>query len=974
MSIRKKNSNIVAKDVVNYDPDTFEQYRKVNFREVPAEYVLANIKPMEFDFLPGRRFISWDTETYATMFPSNRMPSNVVRRFIKKQGSSDYIPNDFPFCISICDGINAFVVYDTLENQFQEFKKLEELFMDMSVEKIGHNTGFDRHMIANARVNIRGRQHDTYFLVKTAAADRIAYDLFGIAKELDDGVVEFETMLKQYKTRHKVTDYRQFPRDLMTQYTCADVWNTIYAFKEYYPLIITQNQIPIYDLENSMLVVSYAMERIGFMVDGTYEHELISELEKEATDAENDIYATAGCTFNINSGKQVAAVLDDLGYGHLVSYNKDTGNPKLDKDEKARLESLGVPLITKMNIFMNATKLLNTFARKLYEMRDAAYMVHPNFNTSEAKTGRFSISAPSCFTPTTELLTTTGWIAFDKVTQDMSVAQFDKTNNCITFGTPDALIIQDYTGDLYGIAGRGIDLLTTPDHNLLIKNRRDGRLYVKEMQQFWNTSCDAHILAGGIHDGCVELSAAEIGLICMLQADGHIRRDSNRISFEFKKERKELRFKDIMCALSITYTTSIDAQNRYRHIVPATAVFDIASKYVDINKQFTWELLNLTQRSKQLFVAEVALWDGLSTRDNLHYASSYKINCDIVQAIVSLTNKRSPLNLYTNQDGNSVWQTFKCEANSAGAYYADKYTQHYSGKVYCVTVKTGFIVTRHNNTVNIVGNCQNMPRRRDSRVRGAFVAPDNYTLYDFDFKAQESIILAHYSKAERLLELMREGKDAHKATATIVWHVSYEEVTKELRELSKSIGFAIVYGAGPDKVASMTGKTTYEARRAIAEYMAGLPEVDQFIRLANRVAKKRRYINTVMNKTVYVEPGREYACVNYIIQGSAAVSTKTRMVDIYKYLKAHNLKSYMILQVHDSLLNCIHVDEEEWILGKLRWLQTERNLFDVEVKVDVAKCQPTWRNKDDVKIAEIPLTQEELNKMNAYDMWAETLF
>ena len=82
----------------------------------------------------------------------------------------------------------------------------------------------------------------------------------------------------------------------------------------------------------------------------------------------------------------------------------------------------------------------------------------------------------------------------------------------------------------------------------------------------------------------------------------------------------------------------------------------------------------------------------------------------------------------------------------------------------------------------------------------------------------------------------------------------------------------------------------------------------------------------------------------------------------------------MVLQVHDSLLNCIHKDEASWILGKLRWLQTERKLFDVEVKVDVAKCYPTWRNKEDIAVDEIPLTQEELNKMNAYDIWAETLF
>lgn len=666
MAIKRKNTSIVAKDYVNYDPSTFDELKKDFFNEVSAETLLKEVQPIKFDFLPGREFIDFDTETYAYgLLPNNRIPPNVVRRFIKPRGSTIYIPNDFPFCVSVCDGKQSFVVYDTLENGFKEFKKLEPLFMDMGIDKVGHNVGFDLHMLANAKVNMRGKLHDTYFLVKTAIADRLSYDLFSIAKELKMGITEFESMVKQYKALHRITDYRRFPKDLMTQYTCADVWNSLYAFETYYPAIIEQDQSELYEIENSMLKVAFAMERAGVRIDADYEQQLIPALEKEATDAENAIYETAGRPFNINSGKQVAGVLDDLGYGHLVHYNRDTGNPKLNKDEKARLESLGVPLIEKMNIFQNATKLLNTFALKLYEMKDSIDMVHCNFNTCEAKTGRFSISSPSM---------------------------------------------------------------------------------------------------------------------------------------------------------------------------------------------------------------------------------------------------------------------------------------------------------------------QNMPRRKDDRVRGAFIAPEDYTLYDFDFKSQESIILAHYSKAESLLELIRSGKDAHRATASIVWGVPYDEVTKEQRGDAKSVGFAVTYGAGADKVANMTGKTVQEARRIISEYMAGLPEVDTFIKLANRVAKKRRYIKTIKNKIVYVEPGREYACVNYIIQGSAAVSTKMRMVDIYKYLKSQNYKTYMILQVHDSLLNCVHRDEEEFILGKLRWLQTDRDLFDVEVKVDVAKCHPTWKDKEDVVVDEIPLTQEELDAMNAYDIWAEPLF
>ena len=94
------------------------------------------------------------------------------------------------------------------------------------------------------------------------------------------------------------------------------------------------------------------------------------------------------------------------------------------------------------------------------------------------------------------------------------------------------------------------------------------------------------------------------------------------------------------------------------------------------------------------------------------------------------------------------------------------------------------------------------------------------------------------------------------------------------------------------------------------------------------------------------------------------------MVEIHKFLKANNFKTYMILQVHDSLLNAIHDDEQE-LIGYLRWLQTERELFRVEVTVDVAKCTPTWREKADIDVEAIKPPEEMLQKMRDYDIWSE---
>lgn len=672
----KQKATIVPKATQSYNALTFEEHKHPAFLEVSAEELLAQIQPKEFDALPGQKFIAVDTETYYTGIHSNRMPSNVVRRWIKA-GGSKYIPNDFPFCISISDGTHSFVVYDTLENKFAEFKKLIPLLVDTSVSKIFHNAGYDMHMLANAGLDMKGRIYDTLLMSKLTRADAFTHGLFDIAKELQcdeiPTVLIFEQMVNMYKAMHRLTDYRQIPHALMTQYTCADTWNTIWVFGELLPMIEAYGVTELFEIESEMLIAAYHMERAGVRLDLEYEDQLIPELTKEVEDAEREIYELAGTTFNINSSKQLEGVLQKLGYGHLIRYKDPTaamlakglikGNPSFDKFEMERLENEGVPLIDKIQKYKSSQKLLNTFAIKLYEMRDFEGYVHCNFNTIEAKTGRFSISSPSM---------------------------------------------------------------------------------------------------------------------------------------------------------------------------------------------------------------------------------------------------------------------------------------------------------------------QNMPRRKDDRVRGAFIAPEEYKLYDFDFKSQESIILAHYSRAEFLLDMIRQGIDIHKATASLVYNKPIDEITSDERGDAKSVGFAITYGAGASKVAGMTGKSVAEASYIMKTYLKNIPEVDTFIKTANKVAKERRRIKTVRGRQVYVERGREYACVNYVIQGSAADSTKTRMVEIYKFLKANKYKSYPILQVHDSLLQCIHDDEPE-LLGYLRWLQTDRDMFRVPVTVDVALCHPTWKDKEDIEVGTIEPPAAQLEAMRNYNIWEEGL-
>ena len=327
MAIKSKNKAvIVPKYALHYDPSTFEQHKDPRFMEATAEEVLAQIKPMTFDFLPGRRIIAVDTETFFTGIESNRMPSNVVRRWI--QQGSKYFPNDFPFCISISDGTHSFAVYDTLQNGFKEFKKLIPLLYDPTIDKCGHNLDYDLHMLANARVNMRGRFYDSLHLSKLTRANAFTHSLCDVADEICceayPTVTKFEHMLNSYKAQYRVTDYRQFPKELMTQYTCADTWNAIWALAKLYPLMLANEQLPLFEIESATMLVIFHMERTGVHIDPAYEDILIPELVKELDEAERAIYATAGTTFNINSSQQLYSVLDKMGYSHLIHYTDPT--------------------------------------------------------------------------------------------------------------------------------------------------------------------------------------------------------------------------------------------------------------------------------------------------------------------------------------------------------------------------------------------------------------------------------------------------------------------------------------------------------------------------------------------------------------------------------------------------------------------------------------------------------------------------
>lgn len=393
-TIQPKKAPVIKKgNGMHYDPATFYKEHHVDFfyTAKSAQEILDSIEPFE---LMGKKFITFDTETTWYYKNSHDVPANVVRRWVGTGSKAS--PQDFPFCVSICDGKRAYTLYDSIENDFAEMRKLAPLFGDETVCKVAHNLKFDRHMLQNAGVPFAGEWHDTVTVAKLVNENRPSFRLRDLVKWKHRNITKFEDMVDTYKQMNKISDYSMIPRELLSEYANADVWNCFLVFEDEYPKLFEQELIELYNNECQLSVVLYDMERNGMKVNLGYEDELVGELRTLCEESEQAIYDEAGCMFNINSGKQLYDVLMKLGVNPSLIGKTDKGNPKLDKNALADLaDNHGVSLVQKILEYRKNDKLLNTYAIGIYSQHDADARVHGGINGNEAVTGRMSITKPA---------------------------------------------------------------------------------------------------------------------------------------------------------------------------------------------------------------------------------------------------------------------------------------------------------------------------------------------------------------------------------------------------------------------------------------------------------------------------------------------------------------------------------------------------------------------------------------------------
>jgi DNA polymerase-1 len=251
-------------------------------------------------------------------------------------------------------------------------------------------------MLFNVGIKMYGKIHDTVVLAKLVDENRFSFALKDIAEKSKAGIVKFEYMVDGYKKLHKIADYRHIPRDLMTEYANADVWNAYILFIYEYPKLVNDELEPLYDNECALMIALWAKERLGMRVNKGYEQTLKHELQRLTDEAEKAVYDAVGYVFNMNSNPQIHKALLHLGVDESIFKFTDKGNIKLDKKELERLIVVhNVDLLIRIQEYRKYEKLFGTYAVGIYDQHDAVDKVHASINQTEATTGRMSITKPA---------------------------------------------------------------------------------------------------------------------------------------------------------------------------------------------------------------------------------------------------------------------------------------------------------------------------------------------------------------------------------------------------------------------------------------------------------------------------------------------------------------------------------------------------------------------------------------------------
>ncbi len=269
---------------------------------------------------------------------------------------------------------------------------------------------------------------------------------------------------------------------------------------------------------------------------------------------------------------------------------------------------------------------------------------------------------------------------------------------------------------------------------------------------------------------------------------------------------------------------------------------------------------------------------------------------------------------------------------------------HPDGKVHTIYTQT---LTRTGRLSSIEPNLQNIPIRYEygKLIRKAFLPSPSSLILSSDYSQIELRVLAHMANVEALIDAFNNDIDIHTKTASDIFNVPINEVTKSMRRIAKAVNFGIIYGISGYGLSENLGISTKEASNFIEQYLNTYPGIKTYMDETIKKAHEDKYVKTLFNrkrnipeldnKNYMIRSGAERIALNTPIQGTSADIIKIAMVEASKKLKESNMKTKMILQVHDELIFDVFKDELDKVKEIVKETMEGVCKMSVPLKVDI---------------------------------------
>ena len=264
------------------------------------------------------------------------------------------------------------------------------------------------------------------------------------------------------------------------------------------------------------------------------------------------------------------------------------------------------------------------------------------------------------------------------------------------------------------------------------------------------------------------------------------------------------------------------------------------------------------------------------------------------------------------------------------------------GKIHTIYTQT---ITRTGRLSSIEPNLQNIPIRSEEGrlIRKAFLPSRDSVILSSDYSQIELRILSHMAHIKSLIDAFNNGVDIHTKTASDIFKVDINEVTKDERRMAKGVNFGIIYGISSYGLSENLNIPVSDAKKFIDDYHKTYPGVKEYMDSVIKEARETEYVKTLFgrirtvseinNKNYLIRSAAERICLNTPIQGTAADIMKKAMIDVYNEFKNKNLKSKILVQVHDELVIDCKCDEIDVVKSILKDKMT--NVYKLSVSLDV---------------------------------------